>query len=217
MVPDPAAGLDRRGPTQAAQRVALAGSALWLVLAVPPVARHTLQATMTAQMLVQLPLLTVAGWLVARAIPPRTEATFARWNGGGLAGLLLASLASAVWMLPRMMDASASSGGFAAAKALSVPLLVGIPLALSWPRAGFVVRGVFLLEAIATAFRLGWLYLIAPTRLCSNYLLGDQQLLGKSLLTLGALASCAVAWKLVWGRVRLGEAIGSAGHSPRAV
>jgi hypothetical protein len=106
-------------------------------------------------------------------------------------------------MLPRALDAALDTPWVAAAKFISVPLLIGMPLALSWPRAGFVVRGVFLLEAIATAFRLGWLYLASPQRLCSNYLLGDQQRLGESLMAIGAAIILFLAWKLVWGQPHL--------------
>jgi hypothetical protein len=171
-------------------------------LAAPSV-RQMLEATMTLQMLVQIPLLVVVGWLLGHAIPHRIAAVIARWNGGGIPGLLLATFAGMVWMLPRMMDASLDDGWFAVAKFVSVPLLIGVPVALSWPRAGFVVRGVFLLELIATAFRLGWLYLISPVRLCSNYLLSDQQQLGKYLFAIGIATGLVLAWKLMWGRIRV--------------
>jgi hypothetical protein len=162
-----------------------------------------LEATMTLQMLVQIPLLAVAGWFVSRAIPHRIAAVIARWNDGGISGLLLATSIGMVWMLPRMMDAAVDDGWFALAKFVSVPLLIGVPVALSWPRAGFVVRGVFLLELIATAFRLGWLYLVSPTRLCSNYLLDDQQQLGKYLLGVGVAMCLVLAWELMWGHIRV--------------
>jgi len=180
----------------------LAGALLWAVSCAPPV-RQALEASMTAQALVQIPLLVAAGWLVAAALPYRARAAIARWNGGGVSGLLLASLVGMLWMLPRMMDASLDDGRFALAKLVSVPLGIGMPLALSWPRAGFVVRGVFLLELVATAFRLGWLYLVSPVRLCTRYLASDQQRLGESLLAIGTAACLLLAWKLVWGRVRV--------------
>lgn len=172
------------------------------VLATPP-ARSVLEATMTLQMLVQIPLLAVAGWFVGLAIPHRIAAAVVRWNGGGIPGLLLATFVGMVWMLPRMMDASVDEGWFTLAKFVSVPLLIGVPVALSWPRAGFVARGVVLLELIATAFRLGWLYLVSPMRLCSNYLLSDQLQLGKYLLGIGIAASLALAWTLMWGHIRV--------------
>ncbi|HET9819720.1 MAG TPA: hypothetical protein VFP92_11210 [Rhodanobacteraceae bacterium] len=178
----------------------LAGAVLWAVLAMPPV-QHALESMMTLQMLVQIPLLALAGWLLASGTPEWLARRLADWNHHGISGLLLASLAGMVWMLPRAMDAALDDPRFAVAKFLSVPLLIGAPVALSWPRAGFVVRGVFLVEAVATALRLGWLYLISPERLCSNYLLGDQQLLGKLLLAVGFAVVLFVGWKLMWGRV----------------
>jgi hypothetical protein len=66
---------------------------------------------------------------------------------------------------------------------------------------GFIVRGVFLLELIATFFRMGWLYLIWPDRLCNNYLLGDQQRLGWYMVLIGATLLLWVAVKLLWGRM----------------
>lgn len=174
------------------------GLALWLVLALPPV-RHFLEAAMTLQMLVQIPLLAVAGWWLAPFLTRRVATALSRWNRSGISGMLLASFAALVWMLPRMMDAALENPWVALAKFTSVPLLIGLPLAISWPRAGFVVRGVWLVEIVAMTFRLGWLYLVSPVRLCSNYLLGDQQLLGKIMLAIGVAICLLLAWRLMWG------------------
>lgn len=181
-----------------------AGAVLWVALAIPPV-RHALESTMTRQMLVQIPLLALAGWWLAQGTSERAARHLARWNHSGISGLLLASLTSVVWMLPLAMDAALHDPRVALAKFLSVPLLIGAAVALSWPRAGFVVRGVVLLELIATAFRLGWLYLISPVRLCSSYLLDDQQRLGAVLLVVGCVIVLLLAWRLVWGHVDPGH------------
>lgn len=174
------------------------GVALWLVLALPPV-RYFLEAAMTLQMLVQIPLLALAGWWLAPFLTRRVAAALSRWNRSGISGMLLASFAALVWMLPRMMDAALENPWVALAKFTSVPLLIGLPLAISWPRAGFVVRGVWLVEIVAMTFRLGWLYLVSPVRLCSNYLLGDQQLLGTIMLAIGVAICLLLAWRLMWG------------------
>lgn len=180
---------------------------LFLALVLPPV-RHALEASMSAQMLVQLPLLAAVGYLLGLLLPLRAAASLAHWNHRGVTGFVLASLASAYWMLPRLLDASLTEPAIAAAKFLSVPLLVGLPLAQSWPRSSFVVRGVFLLELIATLFRLGWLYLVSPERLCSNYLIDDQQRLGRILIAAGAMLFLWIAGKLLWGQFDLSRISG---------
>lgn len=174
------------------------GPALWLALVLPPV-RHALEATMTLQMLVQIPLLVLAGYRLRPLLPRRMTDSLVAWNRSGISGLLLVSLTAMVWMLPRTMDAALEVPWVEMAKYTAVPLLIGVPLAISWPHAGFVVRGVFLAEVIATAFRLGWLYLVSPQRLCSNYLLGDQQWLGECMLAIGSALFLWIAWKLLWG------------------
>lgn len=176
------------------------GLVLWGVLALPPV-RRVLEATMTLQMLVQIPLLTIAGWWLLPLVPRRASDALAAWNCNGVSGIALVSFVAMVWMLPRMMDASLVDPWVAVAKLASVPLLIGLPLALSWPRASFVARGVYLLEVVATTFRLGWLYLVSPVRLCSNYLLGDQQQLGKIMFAIGVAIVLLLAWRLLWGRI----------------
>ncbi|HET6577263.1 MAG TPA: hypothetical protein VFG66_03020 [Gemmatimonadales bacterium] len=172
---------------------------LMLVLMTTPV-RHVLEASMTAQMLVQLPLLVVAGWLISLGVTARALTRVERWNHSGITGLIVATVAAAFWMLPRSLDASTSHPLMAAAKYLSVPLLIGLPFALSWRRMGFVLRGLILAEIVASCFRLGWLYRISPIRLCTNYGLDDQRRLGGILLALGGGLLVWLAWKLLWGR-----------------
>lgn len=179
-------------------RLCVAGVLVWGLLAFS-FARHALEATMTLQMLAQLPMLAVAGWCFAHGLPRVLVRTIASWNHRGISGLLLASLVGTVWMLPRAMDASLADASVELAKFSSVPLLMGAPVALSWPHAGFVVRGVLLLELTATAFRLGWLYLISPQRLCTSYLLADQQQLGKILIAIGVIVVLMLGSKLLWG------------------
>ena len=172
---------------------------LFVALLLPPL-RHALESSMALQMLVQVPLLIGAGYLWRDSVPAPVAALIERWNQHGVTGLVLTTLAGAVWMLPRSLDAAVSEPWVAVAKFITVPLLIGLPLGLSWPHMGFVIRGVFLLELIATFFRLGWLYMVSPMRLCNNYLLDDQQRTGEYMLVIGAVILAGVFGKLLWGR-----------------
>jgi hypothetical protein len=190
-----------------------AGLLLAMALAAPPL-RRWLDASMVSQMLVQIPLLAVAGWLLADAIPARWRARIDSWNRQGLATLALATSASACWMLPRALDAAVAEPAIILAKLASVPLLIGAPLAIGWPRMSFIVRGVAIAEGIATLFRLGWLYAASPVRLCSRYPIEDQHRLGTWLFAIGAAALAVVAWKLLFGRfdARIATPPGAAGY-----
>ena len=173
-----------------------------VLLALAPT-RRALEADMATHMLVQLPLLALCGWWLAQALPRGVSRALTSWNRSGITGLLLASITGLFWMLPLALDRAIESPGFELAKFVSIPLLIGAALALSWPRAGFVVRAVVLAETIATAFRIGWLYLAAETALCANYLLGEQQVVGKLLLAAGGVVLLGLLWKLVWGHVHV--------------
>jgi len=200
--------------TRLSARIALLALLALLALATPLV-KHALETSMAAQMLLQLPLLIGVGVLLSRALPHGVLARIAPWNQLGITGLVMASVAIAFWMLPRMLDASVAEPLVCVAKYLSLPLLAGLPFAISWPRMGFIVRGVFLLELIATFFRLGRLYLISPQRLCNLYLLDDQQRLGQYMLAIGAVMLLGVAGKLLWGRFDTLAQCGAAANGAR--
>lgn len=163
----------------------------WLALVLTP-ARSLLESSLPGHVLVQIPLLVALGYWLGHSGRERLEPWQRSWNGGGIAGILLTSFTIAFWMLPRWLDASLDDPAIAMAKYLSLPLLAGAPLALSWPRLHPIARAVVKIELIAMLSRLGWLYLISPDRLCNNYLLSGQILLGQAFLAL------AVVLTLFW-------------------
>lgn len=180
-------------------RSVLAAAALLAVLALPPVS-DALHARMQLQMLIDVPLLVAAGWLLRGALPRRARDALGAWNANGVTGALLASFVLALWMLPRAMDAATTEPLARAAQLASLPLLAGLPLGLAWPRMNFVARGVAMSELIAMCFRLGWLYLASPVQLCSSYMVDDQRRYGLTLLMLGAALVAWIAYKLLFGR-----------------
>jgi tellurite resistance protein len=186
--------------------VAGAGGALGVVLMVPPVAA-ALEATLAGHMLVQIPLLILAGGLLAIGIPGAGTACIQRINDNGAPGLVLAAALLLYWMLPRALDAALVSRAVEAAKFLSVPA-IGALVVISWPRLGFVGRNFVILNAISMFAAEGWLFFIAPVRLCNAYLIDDQAMVGAAFLTLSGTLFCSVLWRGIVGPLSRKERFG---------
>jgi hypothetical protein len=161
------------------------------VLALPPV-RAALEGEMILHMLVQIPLLAVAGGVAVLALPRRWRASAALWNRLGVTGTLMALIVSTWWMVPRALDGALSSGVMEVMKFVSVPLLVGAPVALSWGELPFVGKGFVLANVLPMWAVVGWLYVAAPVRVCNYYLVDQQVTAGYGLFLLSIAAAVAV-------------------------
>lgn len=141
--------------------------------------RRPFEADLVLHVLGQLPLLALAGALVARDfVDPGAE-----WNRGGVAALLAAGFLGAFWMLPRSIDAALSAPAMEAAKFAMLPAL-GLALATGWARAAPLLRAFLKAQAVSMCGVLAFLYIHAPVRLCNAYLVGDQERLGYAFLAL---------------------------------
>jgi hypothetical protein len=155
--------------------------------------RSALEADPVTHMLIQLPALAWAGWLLAAALSARIRSDFfTDLNRGGWAGLLIALFTIFFWMLPRSIDGALASPAMEIAKFITIPLLVGAPLRWSWRRAHALLRGVLMCNAVSMCGVLAWLYTAAPIRVCNSYLVDDQQRLGLAFLLLSI--GLALAW-----------------------
>ncbi|MGS2724154.1 hypothetical protein ACVBEJ_10450 [Porticoccus sp. GXU_MW_L64] len=150
-----------------------------------PLLASWLESRLFTHVLVEIPLLVFIGFMIGRRLSLPVRAVLLRVNAGGINGVLVASFVLAFWMIPRWLDASLGSPLVAWAKYLSLVVAVGIPLALSWPQMHVVARAVVKIEFLTMLFRLGWIYLISPQRLCNNYLLSDQVFLGQGCFVVG--------------------------------
>jgi hypothetical protein len=149
---------------------------------------------MVAHMLVQIPALAFVGWWFGQTFSEEFKHKIAPWNRWGITGMTLVVVTTIYWMLPRALDAAISDPVFEIAKFITVPLFIGTALSLSWLQLHPIAQGVLKLEFWAMFMRLGWLYMVLPDRLCANYLLGEQRILGRALLILGGV--WAVSWTL---------------------
>jgi hypothetical protein len=181
-------------------------AAAWLapagfgLLALPPV-RAAMESSMSAQMLLQFPLLALGGALLAGAFPRRWRDRIDGWNRLGIAGLFGAALVLALLMIPRLLDLAVADARIDLAKALAL-LACGAALRLSWRPAGALVQGFFLGNVLPMTAAVGQLYQDSPLRLCNSYLLDDQVRLGQWLVALAILAGLAWFAQLLVAMVR---------------
>lgn len=156
-----------------------------------PAVRGMMEGDMALHMLLQFPLIMLAGWLLAKAVPKRTREKLRQWNRSGIAGLLMVSVVLMFWMIPRALDMVLADGAMEFWKFISLAL-AGAALELSWSAAGLIVRGFFLGNVLPMMMVVGWLYVEAPVRICNAYLTDDQLRAGSGLLAL------AIAGSMVW-------------------
>lgn len=142
---------------------------------------------MTGHMLVQIPLLAAIGILACRLLPARWQGALLVAAGGAIPCVLLAVFASSYWMLPRALDAALTNPLAEAVKFTSLPVLVGLPLALAWKQFSAIGRGLVLTNYSSMLAVLGWLYIAAPMRVCNGYLVGQQVGVGWLMVELAVL------------------------------
>ena len=169
--------------------VLLQGMAGAAALAVAVLARQWLEASMWRHMVLQFPLLLLAGAAWAGALPPAWQGRSI--NQYGITGWVAASSILAVLMIPRVLDLALLRPEVEVAKCTAL-VLAGLALRLSWQPAGRVLQFFFLGNLLAMTAIVGLLYIDSPLRLCNAYLQDDQIRLGQWLV--GISSTLGLAW-----------------------
>jgi hypothetical protein len=171
-----------------ARLLVLAGA--WLALAFAPL-RSILEGNMAAHMTLQLPLLIGVGLALASVVRRHEPRWLSDADWLGIPGIVAVIFGTSFWMLPRALDGAVADPWIDLSKFLSLPLLVGLPLGLSWQRMPPLGRAFIWANFIPKLGAIGGLYLAAPTRLCAYYRLDQQATAGWTLIiiavVLGAL------------------------------
>ncbi len=159
-----------------------------------PAVRHFLESSMTALAFVQSPLFVLLGLLIGRLSAPTVKQQLDLWNSAGIPGVVLAGFTLGFWMIPLWIDLAIEDPWIGILRYFSLVALVGVPLAWSWPLLGTVGKAFVRTKFLIMLLCIGSLYLIFPARLCNNFLLEDQQILGCGFIFLAALL--ALFWTL---------------------
>lgn len=157
------------------------GLLLFVFLVLPPVA-HLMESVMIVHMHMQMPMLVIAGFLMARFFQLRFPRFFEKWNANGVPGITLFVVVWIYWMIPRTMDEALTVQSVEVFKFISLPFLAGIPFRDSWGKLGVFGKNTIFIGFALAFFGLGWLYIFSPVQLCNNYLLIEQITLGWGFL-----------------------------------
>jgi amino acid transporter len=168
----------------------LFGLALLLGLMLPPVA-ELMESIMIVHMHMQMPMLVIAGFFMARLIQDKFPRFFEKYNQNGVPGILLFTIIMCYWMLPRTMDEALTIPIVEAFKFISLPFLAGIPLRDSWKKLSARLKNGVIILFTFLFLMLGWLYIQTNAQLCNNYLVIDQVILGWGFMT---MAICMVIY-----------------------
>ena len=178
-------------------RVVVAATVLVVVVAGY---RHWLERDMARHMLVEFPLLIVAGAALAWATGGAARGLPARCNLYGLTGFAFVTLTLAYWMIPAALDAAVRDGWVAGAKWLTL-LASGYVLPASFGLAPLPVQGLMVGNLAWMTAAVGLVYQDADRQLCLYYLTDAQVVAGQGLVV--AAVAIGVAW-CVWVGYRLG-------------
>jgi len=158
------------------------------------------ESSMLNNVLIAYPLLIYCGWRLGESLRVERHLLNSLLNFKGVTGVLVASFTLAFWMIPNWMDLGASEPQIQPVKHACLFALVGLPLGASWSQSNFVIRGFVKIEFLSMLLRLGWIYMISPTRLCNIYSLGEQVMLGKALLSLAVILTLYYLYPLFVGQ-----------------
>jgi hypothetical protein len=168
----------------------LFGLVLLIGLMLPPVAR-LMESVMIVHMHMQMPLLVISGFFMARLFQQRYPQFFNKYNQNGGPGILLFIIIMAYWMLPRTMDEALTLETVEVFKFVSLPFLAGVPLRDSWNRLSKTWKNNIITLFTVIFLGMGWLYIQSNDQLCNNYLVIDQVILGWGFIT---MAICMVIY-----------------------
>jgi len=161
---------------------AFAGLAVFLL-------RDWLEGDMARHMVIEFPLLLLAGAAVGRVLQERFGAQIACCNQMGLTGFVFASLTLAYWMIPAALDAALGDEWMAAAKYVSL-VVSGALLRSSFRVAPLAVQLFFVGNFALMTATVGLIYQTAPQQLCLNYGTDAQLAAGESLVALAVISAC---------------------------
>jgi hypothetical protein len=180
--------------TLAIKTLAIQLTLLAALLSVPPL-RALIEQSMVWHMLVQMPLLVLAGFSTAVAWPQALGDRLARYNFFGLTGFMLAQCITAYWMIPAMIDRAVVLPNADVSKLVGL-WLTGVVLRQSFLKAPLAVQLFFVGYSLPMLAWLGFYMFSTDLRLCNAYSLESQLRAGWGLVLLAAALGLGWAYSV---------------------
>lgn len=180
--------------TLAIKTLAIQITLLAALLSVPPL-RALIEQSMVWHMLVQMPLLVLAGFSTAVAWPQALGDRLARYNFFGLTGFMLAQCITAYWMIPAMIDRAVVLPNADVSKLVGL-WLTGVVLRQSFLKAPLAVQLFFVGYSLPMLAWLGFYMFSTDLRLCNAYSLESQLRAGWGLVLLAAALGLGWAYSV---------------------
>src|SRR5699024_7579490 len=133
------------------------GLILFIFLMLPPVVKF-LESIMIIHMHIQMPLLVIAGFLLAQFFPKLLPTLLRKFNAIGLSVILLFLIIMLYWTMPRAMDEALTIPAIEVFKFMSLPFFAGVPLRDSWKKLGKIGKNAVFVVFLIVFVAMGVLY-----------------------------------------------------------
>jgi hypothetical protein len=179
------------------QQVGILGLLLLAIgLSVPPF-RFLIEQSMFVQMVIQMPLLFVAGaFLNTLAIAKKITNTLGYWNVFGLTGFMLAQNILVYWMLPISIDRAVVMPLVDVAKVMTM-ILAGFLVGDALKKSPAALQLFFIGYFVAMMIWLGMYFIYTDSRLCNVYSLNSQYWTGYGLCAISVMVTAYWSYRVL--------------------
>ena len=165
-------------------------------LSVPPF-RFLIEQSMFVQMVIQMPLLFIAGALLNRlSISKNITNIFGYWNVFGLTGFMLAQNILIYWMLPISIDRAVIMPLVDVVKVLTM-ILAGFFVGDALNKSPAALQLFFIGYFVAMMIWLGMYFIYTDARLCNAYSLNSQYWTGYGLCAISVMVAAYWSYRVL--------------------
>jgi len=167
-----------------------------------PAIRHYLDAEMSLKMLVQIPLLTVSGFIFGLGMSATRINIIQKISNQGATSLVFLFGTQTFWMIPRSLDMSVNNDISGILLYLSL-MTAGFLFGAGFKTAPFVLKTAFSIYGLAMALAMAIVFIYYDALICSVYTIEMQRIAGKNTLYVFPFIFALFLYRLFYNMARL--------------